>query len=47
MARFIIRKDGKKWRVWDRQQGKWRGKGHDSFTEACRQHEARLKRQKT
>lgn len=25
--RFIMRRDGDKWRLWDRLQGKWRGKG--------------------
>jgi hypothetical protein len=28
--RFILRKDGNLWRIYDRQQGKWRGKGSDN-----------------
>jgi hypothetical protein len=25
--RFIMRRDGKQWRIWDRDQANWRGKG--------------------
>jgi transposase len=32
-ARFISRRDGDGWRIWDRDQGQWRGKRKASFTE--------------
>jgi hypothetical protein len=32
-SRFIVRIDGQKWRIWDRDQAKWRGKAKDYYSD--------------